>query len=117
MVIVCKRNRFDFWNSCKRLQNFVNVEALTQRHMFGYSKEPSHLDGSFKHRKHMFKLMGKNDYNFMLKNFCFTALIFSAIFLFQSTTPGQHIHGKRILIKMQSLSCDIDSLNMALDGG
>ena len=21
------RNRFDFWNSCKRLQNFVNVEA------------------------------------------------------------------------------------------
>ena len=28
-VIACKRNRFDFWKSCKRLQNFVNVEALT----------------------------------------------------------------------------------------
>ena len=28
-VIACKRNCFDFWNSCKRLQNFVNVEALT----------------------------------------------------------------------------------------
>ena len=27
-VIACKRNRFDFWNLCKRLQNFVNVEAL-----------------------------------------------------------------------------------------
>ena len=27
-VIACKRNRFDFWNSCKRLQNFVNMEAL-----------------------------------------------------------------------------------------
>ena len=27
-VIACKRNRFDFWNSCKRLQNFANVEAL-----------------------------------------------------------------------------------------
>ena len=27
-VIACKRNRFDFWNSCKRLHNFVNVEAL-----------------------------------------------------------------------------------------
>ena len=27
-VIACKRNRFYFWNSCKRLQNFVNVEAL-----------------------------------------------------------------------------------------
>ena len=27
-VIACKRNRFDFWKSCKRLQNFVNVEAL-----------------------------------------------------------------------------------------
>ena len=29
-VIACKRNRFYFWNSCKRLQNFVNVEALLQ---------------------------------------------------------------------------------------
>ena len=28
MVIACKQNRFDPWNSCKRLQNFVNVEAL-----------------------------------------------------------------------------------------
>ena len=27
-VIACKRNLFDFWNSCKLLQNFVNVEAL-----------------------------------------------------------------------------------------
>ena len=27
-VIAGKRNRFDFWNSCKRLQNFVNMEAL-----------------------------------------------------------------------------------------
>ena len=26
-VIVCKRNRFHFWITCKRLQNFVNVEA------------------------------------------------------------------------------------------
>ena len=31
-LIVCKRNRFDFWNSCKRLQNFVKVEALGTRH-------------------------------------------------------------------------------------
>ena len=28
MLIACTRNRFDYWNSCKRLQNFVNVEAL-----------------------------------------------------------------------------------------
>ena len=27
MEIACKQNCFDFWNSCKRLQNFVNVEA------------------------------------------------------------------------------------------
>ena len=27
-LIACTRNRFDFWNSCKRLQNVVNVEAL-----------------------------------------------------------------------------------------
>ena len=25
----------------------------------GYSKEPSHCDGSFEHPKHMFELMGK----------------------------------------------------------
>ena len=31
-VIACKRNHFDFWNSCKRLQNFVNVEALPLMH-------------------------------------------------------------------------------------
>ena len=31
MLIACTRNRFDFWNSYKRLQNFVNVEALTPR--------------------------------------------------------------------------------------
>ena len=28
MVIACKWNRFHFWNLYKRLQNFVNVEAL-----------------------------------------------------------------------------------------
>ena len=27
-VIMCKWNRFGFWNSCKSLQNFVNLEAL-----------------------------------------------------------------------------------------
>ena len=25
---MCKRNRFGYWNSCKRLPNFVNVAAL-----------------------------------------------------------------------------------------
>ena len=51
-VIACKRNRFDFWNSCKRLQNFVNVEALalTQENLssgFANSKgadQPVHPD-------------------------------------------------------------------------
>ena len=28
MVIAFKRNSFDIWNSCKGLQNFVNMEAL-----------------------------------------------------------------------------------------
>ena len=26
--VLCKWNRFGFWNSCKRSQNFVNVTAL-----------------------------------------------------------------------------------------
>ena len=29
MVIACKWNHYDFWNSRQRLQNFVNVEALS----------------------------------------------------------------------------------------
>ena len=33
-VIACKRNRSDFWNLCKRLQNFVNLEALTAIELF-----------------------------------------------------------------------------------
>ena len=28
LEIMCKQNRFDYWNSCKRLPNFVNVTAL-----------------------------------------------------------------------------------------
>ena len=27
-VIACKGNRFDFQNSCKHVQNFVNMEAI-----------------------------------------------------------------------------------------
>ena len=30
-VIECKQKRFDFWNSCKHLQSFVNIEALMVR--------------------------------------------------------------------------------------
>ena len=32
---------------------------LIQNICCGYSKEPSQLDGSFEHPKHMFRLMGK----------------------------------------------------------
>ena len=28
LEVMCKRNRFGYWNSCKRLPNFVNVAAL-----------------------------------------------------------------------------------------
>ena len=28
-VDACKPNCFDFWNLCKHLQNFVNVEAIS----------------------------------------------------------------------------------------
>ena len=27
-VVACRRNRFNFWDSCKRLQNFVDMETL-----------------------------------------------------------------------------------------
>ena len=29
LEVRCKRNRFSYWNSCKRLPNFVNVAALS----------------------------------------------------------------------------------------
>ena len=28
LEVTCKRDRFGYWNSCKRLPNFVNVAAL-----------------------------------------------------------------------------------------
>ena len=28
LEVMCKRNRFGYWNSCKRLPNFLNVAAL-----------------------------------------------------------------------------------------
>ena len=34
MVIACKQNHFDFWNSCKRLENFVNGETLHKPKIF-----------------------------------------------------------------------------------
>ena len=35
----------------------------------GYSKEPSHRDGSFEYPKHMFRLVNKN-YHINAKNIC-----------------------------------------------
>ena len=40
---------------------------LNQNICCGYSKEPSQLDGSFEHPKHVLKLMGKKKLNFTLK--------------------------------------------------
>ena len=43
-VVACKRNHFDFLNSCKPLQNIVNVEALYASMVLyvGCLKESSH---------------------------------------------------------------------------
>ena len=30
LEVPCKRNRFGYWNSCKRLPNFINVAALVE---------------------------------------------------------------------------------------
>ena len=43
---------------------------LNQNICWGYSKEPSHWDGSFEHPKHMFKLMDKKKFQFYAENFC-----------------------------------------------
>ena len=31
--VTCKRDRFGYWNLCKRLPNFVNVAALLNTHV------------------------------------------------------------------------------------
>ena len=36
----------------------------------GYSKEPSHRDGSFEHPKHMFKQMGKKIFTILRSKLC-----------------------------------------------
>ena len=32
LEVTCKRDRFDYWNSCKRLPNSVNMAALDVTH-------------------------------------------------------------------------------------
>ena len=32
LEVTCKRNRLGYWNSCKRLPNFVNMAALIKYH-------------------------------------------------------------------------------------
>ena len=65
----------------------------TQKNHLGYSKEPSQWDGSFEHPKHMSNLMGKNNYNFMLKKI----LILSLYFL--------HFRWMQVLWHMPKHSC------------
>ena len=49
-----------------RNQNLIFF-FLNQNICGGYSKEPSQLDGSFEHPKHMLKLMNNNIQNFAQK--------------------------------------------------
>ena len=44
---------------------------LNQNICCGYSKEPSQWDGSFKHPKHMLKIMGKKIFTILRWNFLF----------------------------------------------
>ena len=44
---------------------------LNQNICCGYSKEPSHQDGSFEHPQHMLKLMGKKIFTILRSNILF----------------------------------------------
>ena len=43
---------------------------LNQNICFGYSKEPSHWEGSFVHPKHMLKLVGKKIVKILSPKIC-----------------------------------------------
>ena len=49
---------------------------LNQNICCGYSKEPSHRDGSFEHLKHMLKIMSKN----YAENFCLSKPVDGVIY-------------------------------------
>ena len=38
LKVMCKRDRFDYWNSCKCLSNSVNVAALLYPKMQAFNK-------------------------------------------------------------------------------
>ena len=42
---------------------------VLKRTVLLYSKEPSQVDGSFEHPKHMLKLMGKKIFTILAENF------------------------------------------------
>ena len=63
LEVTCKGHRFGYWNSCKRLPNFVNVAALAGRRAGGERKKVQVLVGGqknigasalyWKHRVHI----------------------------------------------------------------
>ena len=59
-----------------RNENLFSI-FLNQNICYGYSKEPSQRDGSFEHKKHMFKLMDKKKSQFYTQNFCLTGSMYS----------------------------------------
>ena len=67
---VCEKNAELWWCSSILQEHYPGPQIrvgngklfflfLNQNICYGYSKEPSHWDGSFEHPKHMFKLMDK----------------------------------------------------------
>ena len=83
---------FRFFNSCKPLQNIVNVEALYAFMVLyvGCSKEPSHWDSTFLYPQHMF----------WLKTFeCifpFLKLFLSIVTALINSREGQHNFQKKL---------------------
>ena len=49
LEVVCKRNHFGYWNSCKSLPNFVNVAALSFYSCHSYLQEWRRSIQNWKH--------------------------------------------------------------------
>ena len=67
MIVACKQNHFDFWNLCKRLQNFVNMEAVIYRTHKVHEKTQEHKPLFQKYIFYTFKSTN-NKYRFLKEN-------------------------------------------------
>ena len=70
-VIACKQNRFDFWNSCKGLQNRFPIDAVTlPRLLLRYIDSPMYCYIPTVYPSHVYYIYALHSFQAFFMNTC-----------------------------------------------